>query len=405
MAKKLDETGLYQLKNGNWAFRYGVVVNGKTVWRRVSKDENGIPFKTKRQAVNARQATLEKEKTGIPQPKKLQRKTVLDVWEEYCRTGRSGKAYATILKQESLWKNHIKDKFGDRFVDEISVAEVNDYLEQLYYLEDRAYSYVESFLKMFYLIFGQAYSRDYLAAGDYDKLCQNKATKIRMPKMKIDEETDIIIFSDSELKALDDYFKGTNVETAYMIGRYCGLRINETFGLKWTDIDFEEGCIIVNQQMQYQGGLIKLVPLKTRNAKRKVYMCDKLRVYLLDQYTQYQNNYVELAKHRHQNQTIIEDVDGEMISSLVMVNTLPNGKIQTVNSMKYHAKKIEAKLGIHFKYHYLRHTYGTMLANNNVPSHILRNQMGHGNINVTMKYYVGTSDTAIDVLKNKINML
>lgn len=32
--------------------------------------------------------------------------------------------------------------------------------------------------------------------------------------------------------------------------------------------------------MQYQEGLIKLVPLKTRNAKRKVYMCEKLKKYL-----------------------------------------------------------------------------------------------------------------------------
>ena len=64
-----------------------------------------------------------------------------------------------------------------RFIDEISVAEIQDYLSFLYYSEGRAYRYVEAFLKMFYLIFGQAYSRNYLDVDTYNKLCINKDTK------------------------------------------------------------------------------------------------------------------------------------------------------------------------------------------------------------------------------------
>ena len=45
---------------------------------------------------------------------------------------------------------------------------------------------------------------------------------------------------------------------------------------------------------------------------------------------------VRLAVQRQQNQTIIIDMNGEPLSCLEMVNTLPEGKIQTVNSMKYH---------------------------------------------------------------------
>lgn len=84
-------------------------------------------------------------------------------------------------------------------------------------MDNRAYKYVESFLKIFYLIFGQAYSRDYLSADRYNKLCKNRETKIHMPKMKIDEETDIAIFDDKEMSILADYFKGTNAETAFML--------------------------------------------------------------------------------------------------------------------------------------------------------------------------------------------
>ena len=71
---------------------------------------------------------------------------------------------------------------------------------------------------MFYLIFGQAYSRDYLDVDTYNKLCVNKETKIKMPKMKVDEDTETVIFSKSRNCRLMNTSKGTNAETAYMIG-------------------------------------------------------------------------------------------------------------------------------------------------------------------------------------------
>ena len=57
-------------------------------------------------------------------------------WEKAaydCEKGRSGKAYNTIRKQESLWVNHLCAAFGKRYIDEISAAEVVDYLTELYY--------------------------------------------------------------------------------------------------------------------------------------------------------------------------------------------------------------------------------------------------------------------------------
>ena len=77
------------------------------------------------------------------------------------------------------------------------------------------------------------------------------------------------------------YFSGSNAESAYLLGRYCGLRINECYGLKWENIDIENGTITIDRQMQYQNGLIKLVSLKTRNAKRTIYMNDVLKNYFI----------------------------------------------------------------------------------------------------------------------------
>ena len=218
-----NDTGIYQLDGGGWGFRYTVSVNGKRKDVKRVRDANGNPMKTKRSAILARAEAIKGEQT--PKAKQISRKTAKEVYEEYCGNGRKDRAYRTKQKQDSLWKNHLCAKYGKRFVDEITAAEVNDYLSHLYYVEGFSYQYTEAFLKMFYLIFGQAYSRNYLEVDTYNKLCVNKDTRIKMPKMKTEDDTDIVAFSREELVLLDDYFKGTNAETAYLLGRYCGLRI------------------------------------------------------------------------------------------------------------------------------------------------------------------------------------
>lgn len=404
MAKQND-TGVYQLSNGNWAYRFTFTVEGKKKNRKGTKDEFGNPLTTKRAAILARAAAVTREQEEQHRQAPVTRKTFQEVYKEYCEHGRSGKAYQTIRKQDSIWNNHLCAKFGRRYIDEISVAEVNDYLAHLYYTEGRAYKYVESFLKMFYLIFGQAYSRNYLEVDTYNKLCVNKDVRIRMPKMKVDEDAEIVAFTPDEVARLDEYFQGTNAETAYLLGRCCGLRINECYGLKWENIDTKRGIITIDRQMQYQEGLIKLVSLKTRNARRTVYMSDKLKAYLRHLERENKAQAAALAAQRAQNQTFITDIDGKQISSLELVNTLPNGKIQTVNSMKYHSKTIKAKLGINFKFHYLRHTYGTRLAEMNTPTHILCNQMGHASGKVTERYYLAVSKPGIEVLTHNLNAM
>lgn len=396
-------TGVYKTTEGYWAYRYSIVVNGQRKDVKKAKGEDGQRFKTAKAASKARaKAIASSDNLGVPS---ISRKTVSEVYREYCERGRTGKAYQTIRKQDSLWRNHLCSRFGDRYIDEVSVAEINDYLSALYYTEGRAWRYVEAFLKMFYLIFGQAYSRNYLRTEQYNRLCVNKDTRIQMPKMKTDEDTDIVVFSRNEIGQLDDYFRGTNAEIAYLLGRNCGLRINECYGLKWDHIDLGKGTILIDRQMQYQEGLIKLVPLKTRNARRTIYMSHTLQAYLSDLLTKTEQYRLDLSAQREQNQRFIEDIDGKPISSLNLVNTLPNGKIQTVNSMKYHSRAIKAQLHINFKYHYLRHTYGTRMAELNTPTHLLCNQMGHASGKVTERYYLGMTKAGIEGLLENLNRL
>ena len=398
-----NDTGIYKLDGGGWGFRYTISVDVKRKDVKRVRDANGNPMKTKRSAILARAEAIKEEQT--PKAKQFSRKTFKEVYEEYCGNGRKDRTYRTKQKQDSLWNNHLCAKYGKRFVDEITAAEVNDYLSDLYYVEGFSYQYTEAFLKMFYLIFGQAYSRNYLEVDTYNKLCVNKDTRIKMPKMKTEDDTDIVAFSREELVLLDDYFKGTNAETAYLLGRYCGLRINEAFGLKWENVDLENGTIIIDRQMQYQDGLIKLVSPKTRNSKRTIFLCPTLQEHLKKKFQQRAEDEKQFAELRKQKTRFIDDLDGRKIPSTDLVNCLPDGTLQTVNSMKYPSREIKAKLGINFKYHFLRHTYGTLMAEMNTPTHLLCNQMGHGHIHTTQRYYIAVSKSGIEILQGNLNCL
>lgn len=404
MAKRA-ETGVFQVKNGQWGYRFTLQIEGKRISRRKFTDADGNKLLSKKQAQNAREEAILQAHIDEERKRLITRRTFDQVYNEYCEKGRADRAYMTIRKQDCLWRNHLKERFGKRYIDEINVAEINDYLAELYYKEGYAFRYVESFLKMFYLIFGQAYSRDYLDVDSYHKLCLNKDTKIHMPKLKTDDDTDIVAFTREEMARLDEYFKGTNAETAYLLGMYCGLRINEAFGLKWDHVDLEAGTILIDRQQQYQNSLIKLVPVKTRNGNRTVYLSDKLKVYFQELAGRRAADAIRLKAVREQKQRFIEDLDGKRIPCTELVNCLSDGTIQTVNSMKYPTRHIKEKLGIDFKYHYLRHTYGTRMAELNTPEHLLCNQMGHGNIHVTQLYYLAVSKSGIDVLQENLNRL
>ena len=73
--------------------------------------------------------------------------------------------------------------------------------------------------------------------------------------------------------------------------------------------------------------------------------------------------------------------------------------------MKYHSRTLQGEYNINFKYHYLRHTYGTRLAELNTPTHLLCNQMGHASSAVTQKYYLAVSKDGVQELKKNLNRM
>lgn len=74
----------------------------------------------------------------------------------------------------------------------------------------------------------------------------------------------------------------------------------------------------------------------------------------------------------------------------------------TTNTMKYLSRVINHKLGIRFKFHYLRHTHATMLLEQGIHPKIVQERLGHEKVSTTLDTY---SHDSMNMQKNAIDIL
>lgn len=112
-------------KNNAWSYRIDLgFVDGK----RKQVEKGG--FKTEREATKAMQDVLyHLNNTGdYMENKKVSFHTVYEEFIE--REGKATRAYATLKRYDSLYRNHIKDEFGPLYVYPISDTMLIDFLNQ-----------------------------------------------------------------------------------------------------------------------------------------------------------------------------------------------------------------------------------------------------------------------------------
>ena len=409
---KTNSVGLTQLSNGNWSCRVHMKnpYTGKVINTAYRRDENNQPFKTRKQASDFRARMIVKINNPTVSESKPEDKTIGDLWQVYLNGKAKEKAKATVVRYTSLWNNHIKAKFENVKVNELTTAQIEDFLRDLYH-SGLSYAYVEGFTKFFWLVLGIAVDNNWIDYDKYLMMTQNPGTKIHMPpKVEDDEEEDnpVEIFELNEIEQLDNYFKDSNLYTAFLMGYYLGLRISECFGTMWTDINWREKTIRINKQLVYEDGCFCIKNPKTKAGTRTVDIPDVLLSHLKAKirkarYTAaglgaaYRNTEVCLDKRKLGEPTSI--VGGDFI------NRKPNGELLTNNSFKYHAKRIKETLGINFKYHSLRRTHITQLAAMITPVIEVMRRVGHTKYDTTMRFYVSVNEETKQRLIGNINKI
>lgn len=151
-----------------------------------------------------------------------QKITFSEVFDEFITTeAPATRAYATIKRYNSLYRNHYQGKFGGLFVYQISANMVNDFLNEkrLKYSEE----YVKGLYKTLKVIISFAYKKKYIKKNILDEV-----TAPPDPR----HISEIRAYSKDELKLMSDRLKETNIKTSFYIALNTGLRESEVFGLR-----------------------------------------------------------------------------------------------------------------------------------------------------------------------------
>ena len=416
MAKK--DTGVTKLSNGNWQYRIKKKLpNGMVIDTTCRLDEDGEPFRTKTAAIDARMAKLVEIKSN----KQLQVKkscTFTEVWAYYKKNVAIGQAPSTQDKHDSVWRNHFVDEFGHRDMNSITVSEIDNFLVRKYNTPNAkgqylSYAYLESFIKLFYLLFGIANRWEKIDDAKFSRMFMVDGTKISMPPMKqkdFEQQQKVKVYEQYQLAAIEAVLKDTDAYIPFLLGFYCGLRIGECFGLMWEDVNWHTKELTVNKQMQIHEGITYLRPTKTKAGCRTIdvppVVIDALRELHRKQFKKPSAKFLANKCEKvilKTDEKQVEIIGGNFINR--RVSGPFEGCLMTPNCMKMYAKEIEVREQVHFEYHTLRKTHITQLINNGVPLKEVSKRVGHTKVSTTLKSYAGSTEETKQIMRDGLKML
>lgn len=175
---------------------------------------------------------------------------------------------------------------------------------------------------------------------------------------------------------------------ALLIGT--GLRVGEAVGLRWCDIDFEQGIIDVNHTLVYyrhavNGCYCNVHTPKTVNGIRQVPMLSFVRDALLE----------ELQRHCDEGIQCAATIDGYTDFIFLNRNSQPqhqgtlNKALQRITRDCNEEQIAQGKrlLLPHFSCHSLRHTFTTRMCEAGINIKVIQDTLGHADVSTTLNIY------------------
>jgi len=160
----------------------------------------------------------------------------------------------------------------------------------------------------------------------------------------------------------------------YLIAVTTAIRLGELIGLKWSDINFQEGYLHISKQIQPElDASGKRVSVKTPKGDRVIELG---------------NRALHALKVEYDRQKIAKAFAGDkwVDNDLVFPNSIGNPRNgNTIRKAFYNALKDAGVKKIRF--HDLRHTAAAILLNSKIPVIKVSAILGHANVSTTLNIY------------------
>lgn len=318
-------------------------------------------FKTQREAIAKKNELLYDKKMGrLATGPQQTVKQFLEYWlEEVHRLNISLNTYQIY---RNLLDHHILPKIGDIRLQKLTA----EHIQSLYAYEQKRGLAVETVRTIHRML-----HRALRDAVNWERVSYNVCDRVKPPRAVKYEPR---LLGKEQALCLLEAARGTWLEAVLTLAVTTGMRQGEILGLKWQDIDFQEGSLQIQRSISRIGrfGLVEH-GTKTEKSKRKIFLPDFV-LEILMQYKGLQAEQKTKAGDAWKEQDIVfSNNKGGFTEPFTLIRRF-----------KQLLKKAELP---DIRFHDLRHSAATILLEMGVHPKLVQELLGHSNISQTMDRY------------------
>lgn len=277
----------------------------------------------------------------------------------------------TIVSYRSMTNGKIRRYFQRRpqlTVGNLKPQDIQDFYQSLF-ADGVVANTVIHYHALLRRAFQQAFKEERIDANPFDRVGRPKKNKFHGEN-----------YTQEELLTLLHLARGDVIYPAILLAGAMGLRRSEALGVRWSRIDWEKRTVLLDTKIvEYrESGKKKVEPveeMKNKSSRRTLPLPDPVVEML-----QVQKEHREVYRKMFQGSYNTQYLD------YVCVNQL--GELLRPSYVTDHFRELLEKYGLrHIRFHDLRHTFASLLINQDVPLINVSNFLGHSDLSTTANIY------------------
>ena len=384
------KTGEHQRTNGTYTFNW-YDINGK---------RHFIYGKTLEELRVKEKDITKKTVNGLNPAGRF--KTLNDLYEIWTEVKR-GLKNNTFENYKYTYEMYVKSSLGKMKIDVIKKTDVKRFYNTMVDQRGLSYSVLENIQSVIHQLFDMAIDDGYISVNPSSNVLKElkKSHSYKTEKRRgltISEQNLFLKF----LKERAIYRHWYPI-FAVMIGS--GLRVGEVTGLRWCDIDIENGVIDVNHNLVYfchrseafkKGCYFECSTPKTKGSIREVPMLGAVKEAFAEQKAYLEDVGLECnAVVDSYTDFIFLNKDG-MVLHQGTLNKALKRIIRDCNDAEFEKNPNPKVLLPNFSCHSLRHTFTTRCVEAGINVKVLQRWLGHDDITTTLNIYADCTKEMVD---------
>jgi len=319
-----------------------------------------------------------------PEARNISLNHLFSLWKQLKR----GLKDNTFQNYVYMYEQFVAPRFGTRRISDLAKSDVKRFYNTLVDERGLAISTVDVIHTVLHQVFDMAVDDALIRRNPTDLVIKElkKALTLKQDKRRALTKAEQELFL-TYLRQSEQYQHWYPV-FAVLIGT--GLRVGEAVGLRWCDIDLEQGIIDVNHTLVYyrhavDGCYCNIHTPKTVNGIRQVPMLSFVKEAFLE----------EKKRQRDECVQCQASIDG--YTDFIFLNrnrqpqhqgTLNKALRRIIRDCNAEAMEKGSKVLLpHFSCHSLRHTFATRMCEAGVNIKVIQDTLGHADVSTTLNIY------------------